>query len=673
MKKFFYIVAIALVTGSCSTEAQQKTIIGNLEIELALSVSGNIPYIESLTHVDGVSTRLFDKSEGKELSDWLLETFLGEVNDWSCSGWQTEEDAVFTKAVAGISLNGIRVDYHVDLLKERAYFRQYYTLTNEGQYVVDIPKFPVLFSKYEMNDSTGQIRWWKALSYTPHQEDISPDTDLILRSKVHSSDDYSQTPGNVPYWYMHDNKGTLYHAIAWSGGWQANIRHRKDGLLTRVFLNRMETQLELKPGESVKGPEMYIFATQITDEMMGRKAWLDAREQMAAKLHPGPDMEIPFIYNHWYAIETNVDEAFIRDQVEPVKQSGFDVFVIDDGWFNEVGSWSLHQEKFSKEGFTNVVNSLKDYDVMVGLWSCPQLKTVEGDIIPEYIDQPGIYVGYMDAWLIDIAGTDFTNNLNKHVDTLTNYHGAGWWKFDQNFFGRHSRHGKIRNVNALHDAISSVRKNYPDLVIESCMGGGKMINEFTDMVTQIHWIRDGTRSGYMHAISNIHEAMGATEFLAPAKVQRWNNRLEEVDSGDMELLRFYMRSCMLGTWGISTDLSKLDDNFLYAIQRELDHYRKINKLKKHNLFEHQVPREYTGNVYAVYYNEAFTEAAVILYRMFKENKTVRRTIQTRLKPGTYRIIDADRNTASKLSGSRINIQLDNSQLSAIYFVEQINK
>ena len=669
-KIIFLCLLILTVTG-CIEDQTLITEISNEEISICLNVKENVPYIESIYTIEKDDRRYFDKSSGGLLRSWVSENLIHSNKSWSCPGWQVREDSIFIRAMAPIILDGVLLEYHVDLVRGSPYFRQYFSIENNRRDPIRVPEFPILMSSYGINDTTAILRWWEALGYKPHEETISIDTEIILRSKIHSSANYGQTPGNVPYWLVRDERGTLYHAIAWSGGWQANFDKTRQGLNTEVFLNRMETQLDLKPGESVKGPEVYIMATKHTDDMLGRKAWFDIRKDMAARLYPQPEMGYPFIYNHWYSVEFSIDETFIRNQIEPIKKYDFDVFMIDAGWYKEVGAWTPDPNKFSPGSFKGAIKDLKANGVTVGLWSCPQLKTLKSDVFPPEIDRPGLHVGFMNAWLIDFTGTDFTHWLSMHIDTLVNHHGAGWWKFDQDFFGTHSHHGKIRNVNSLQEGIGFVRRTYPDLIIEACMSGGKMINEFTDMVSQIHWIRDGARSGYMHAISNIHEAMGAIEFLDPIKVQRWNNRLDEVGLSDSEVLKLYLRSCMLGTWGISTDLDKLNPQYFKIIEKERGNYRKINELKKYNLYKNEVPQEYSGNVYAIYYNEDFTEAALLLYRMFKDENPVNRTIQTSLVPGKYTILDADKNSEIISRGNVLNIQLDGNQLSNIYFIKKL--
>ena len=229
----------------------------------------------------------------------------------------------------------------------------------------------------------------------------------------------------------------------------------------------------------------------------------------------------------------------------------------------------------------------------------------------------------------------------------------------------------MRNVIALQGAFEDARRTYPDLIIEACMSGGKMLNEFTDQISQIHWIRDGARSGYIHAITNIHEALGSVSFLDPAKVQRWTNRIDELEPDNDELLKLYCRSCMIGSWGISTDLEKISPKQKSAIISEIKNYRQLNEVKKYNLAEYSFPNEYAGLVPIVYYNDSFTKAGIVVYRILN-NSLNDVTLNTRLMPDkTYSVYDVDANLATTVKGNNVKLKLKPDQQSAIFFITEI--
>ena len=662
------ILTILLLTG-CKSDIDPPSI-GDQTLQIQLGQNENsIPYISSIDADGDQVSSLTDNSRGGILQDWLHEQFLeGNIKKINCDGWETSEDSIFYKAFTNLKLNDLELQYNVQLVKGHTYMRQFFTLHNSGSEPVAINNFPILLSQNRIEEKNTTINSWEALHYTPQFKEMNEDTDLLLGSSIHSSQKKGDW-GNVPYWMINNKESTTFYSLAWCGGWKADLRTIKNGLNSRVYLNQEETQLEIAPGESIKGPELYLYFSPDSNLSVARQEWFKAREYLSNKLYSLPQFDFPFVYNHWYAVEFDIDGEFMKNQLPMVNDMDFDVFVVDAGWYNQVGNWVPDKDKFKNGAFEEGVSYLKEHNIDLGIWSSPHLMRGESPLPPKF-EKPGKYVSFMDSYLLDLTNMDFSGYLDAHLDTLTKILGANWWKFDQEFFGDTSRHGKMRNVVSLQKALSDARKNYPGLVIESCMGGGKMINEFTDMISQIHWIRDGERSGYIHAIDNIKEVIGASGFLMPEKIERWVNRIEEVDENNTELIKFYCRSCMLGTWGISSDLYKVSDKTKSIIRKERNHYRKINQVKMHNLYDFEPIKEYTRDIYTIFYNSDYTEAAIILYQIIPREEGVKRTIQTQLKPGKYMITNVETKESTMINGAEVNIELPDGKMSAIYYISK---
>ncbi len=651
-------------------------IIDNKSVTINLGFDGTgVPAIQSIRWNE--RNTVIKNIEGtKDTENWIKE-LTGAKGSVSCNGWDISDDSLYYKAKAGFSIAPFYIELHVNLLKGAPHICCYYTIKNAGRTMHNVKRFPIFYGNWKIAGEKSVLKWWEALNYTPISDTITTDTYVTLQSRIHSSDNYNGVRGNVPYWQIQNSMGNIYFGLAWCGGWQSNFQGGSgNSMKISVSLPEHETQLSLKPGESISGPELFISPIAEPNEMMARSQWFSIRHHLAKKIYGIHEMGFPLIYNHWYAAEFNLSGEFIHNQLKCIPDYGFDAFVIDAGWYKGVGAWTPNLNKFLPGELEETIRFVKSKDIKAGLWSCPQLMKSNPSNIPKEIDIPGRYVPFMNAYLTDYAGSNFTNRLESHIDTLTQTLHADWWKFDQEFFANESRFGKMKNVIALQSAFESVRKLHPNLIIESCMGGGKMINEFSDKIAQIHWIKDGERSGYIHCISNISEAMGATEILEPQKVQRWSNRSNEVDTADPELMKLYCRSCMLGTWGISADLNKINPVQKATIVNEVHNYKKLNEIKKFELFEHEYPQEYSGNVYAAYYNDDFTKAGILFYRMFLRNEKVQRKIQLAVNPErTYRIVNADSEIVVEIPGIELtngfSLVLDPQQLSTIYFVEAI--
>src|SRR4030095_10324326 len=119
----------------------------------------------------------------------------------------------------------------------------------------------------------------------------------------------------------------------------------------------------------------------------------------------------------------------------------------------------------------------------------------------------------IDGYLVDMSGTDFADHLTGHIQKLRSKFSMDYWKYDQPFFTDHSRAGVMKNVIGFQNAFRAVRAANPDLTIENCQLGGRMINEFTLLATQTTWLRDAGNNGLEDPRVNIRVALNALDFV----------------------------------------------------------------------------------------------------------------------------------------------------------------
>jgi hypothetical protein len=664
-----FILSALLIT--CNN---QKIIeLKNEDFSLRLGVNQqNLPVIESGKWLkDGQNA--FNNINQIALEDWFTKDFLTAAGK-ICKEqplWEIEQSGYFLRAKAKKNFANLTVSWIVELPPKGSMFRMRLKIHNKSENNISIRRFPVWSSDWNINSKhPDKLHYFNSLTYTPLTKIIERDSAIVLASRVYSSD-RDKEGGHLPFWRLTNDNRSLFFSLSWCGGWKANIQKRDKSNRVKIFLPEEETQLILKSGETVSGPILNICADNNTNQVISRQHWLKQRNDLSGLLYHQPKTFFPLIYNHWYAVRFNLSSNFIEKQLAVMNAYNFDVFVIDAGWYNRVGDWQADTTKFKKGAFENSMEKIYEKGIIPGIWSCPWLLTVKSDSLPGIIDSPPFYNKFMNAYTMDLAGMDFTSYLNSHITGLKQRYFIGWWKYDQELFGLHSRAGKMKNVTALQQALASVRKSFPKLNIENCMSGGRMINEFTDQIAQSHWIRDGGGSGIKHARSNIKEALGAIEFLSPAKVQRWTNRPNELDKNNSELLKYYCRSAMIGVWGISADLHKIGLRQKKTIIKEIENYRELNRYKKSLKYEIFYPYENSDIAGVIFYKQNNSEAAILIFRWNKEgafSKTIKLPF---INKAVYKITDIDLNeTVMQNIDQSFTFQFTDKRLSAIYFMKK---
>lgn len=627
--------------------------VGNDQWNLVLSLTEDgAPLLASATwRADG--TPVFRaQNTPSDLSQWLPgQVYGGAAPANPQDPWKREENNAFIRASLEREWKDrLRVTWTVDLAREGSLCRMGVRVRNLGTAPLPVEWFPVWLGAWNV-PGAETVRGWRPLSFERVERPFKNGFDLDWGSRVHSSDNPQK--GMNPYWVIAGTRQHLYFGLDWCGGWNANLNGKEASLDFRILLPPEETQLTLAPGEAIDGPMLTLTAVHEANEALARAEWMRQQTALGEQLYGGPKRGYPLTYNNWYTTRFNVDAAFLRRQLGNMDPFGFDYFIVDAGWYQDVGHWTPDPAKFPTGEFEAILRTAKEHRAQPGVWSCPQFVTADPAHLPPEVDVPGMYRSFIRGYLLDYANMDFSKYLVEHVDALCQHYGMAWWKYDQDFFTANTRAGRMKNVAALQKALLAVRLKHPELMIENCQSGGRMINGFTVLLTQSQWLRDGGHTGIDLARDSISIALNALDFLFPAVCGRWSNNPDQIDPRNDELLRLLCRSSMPGTWGIVADLPKLSPHQQAVVLEEIAHYRRLNACKEGNCYELFPPKPGEAVAGVAFYTPDRREAAVLLFRTNGKGRfnvpLVLPLLQSSLK---YRIEDAYGKT-TKISGAKL--------------------
>jgi len=639
----------------------------NKSIRLELGATSNgVPAITQATWAASGAKLFIEAGSSDGLNAWVPANLAAGVKP-ARAKWTITEDAVFHRATSSLILaNGVRATWVVELARTSALIRTRVEMKNESASPRSIEWYPAWNANWRIPGGARWLRTWDSLSFHQQERPWPAGPKIALSSRLHSS----EAKGSNPYWVLGGGTNRLYFGLEWSGGWAATLGGGANEFGFRVWLPPSETQLKLAAGESIAGPAVIVVPVAETDEVLARETYMAARAELARKLYGGPAPSYPLSYNHWYAMRFAINQALLEKQVDAMAPYGFDTFIIDAGWYKHVGQWSPDDAKFAPGEFEKTMRAIKARGIVPGIWTCPQfLHLAPGETRPE-VDQPGFYEKFIDGHLIDLAGSGWTKRLLDHVAELRTNYSADWWKYDQLLFVPQTRAGVMKNVVAFQKALTAVRKVNPDLIMENCQSGGRMTNELTVLLNQQQWLRDGGNSGLRRARANIDEALGAIDFVFPWAALRWTNNPDLIDPANNELLRYYARSAMAGTWGISADLTKIRDSQRAVILSEIKNYRRLNTLRQDSTtYDVVAPKPQADLARITFYDARSARAAVIVYRWDRQGEFDAQVPLTHLPAkARFRIEDVDGKQA-ELTRDGLKIHFTPERMSAMVFVE----
>jgi alpha-galactosidase len=282
-----------------------------------------------------------------------------------------------------------------------------------------------------------------------------------------------------------------------------------------------------------------------------------------------------------------VDEELAHRMIRDSADLGLEMFHIDAGWFRGVGDWYPNPTKFP-HGLAAIADDAHRHGLKVGLWvdwTQAGLDTEPGalnardpkvhdwlvadvppDWKPEAFKGQTIDIGYPPArkWAQDeverivreyhldmlehdgylvAQGCTRTDHPHAPADPATTKTHPGWgssWVESSS-----STDVSYHAVRAYYDIHSALRKLYPDLLLEVCNDGGRMV----DFGSAAHADYFSITDTY-DPLSNRQAFYDASHVLPPAMLESY---IEKWPTPRIENFRYMLRSGMMGWTTIMQD------------------------------------------------------------------------------------------------------------------------
>ena len=290
-----------------------------------------------------------------------------------------------------------------------------------------------------------------------------------------------------------EESGEVYgFSLIWSGEFSLKTEVEQFGT-TRVVggINPFEFRWHLEPGEAFQTPEaILVYSTEGLNGMSQSFHEIVRHHIVRGKYR---DAVRPILVNNWEATYFDFDDAKMDNLAACAKDLGIELMVLDDGWFGKreddnssLGDWVVNMEKL-KGGLQGVAESAHKRGLKFGLWFEPEMVSVDSDLYRAHPDwvlrAPSYPVSFGRHQLVlDLSRADVRDYLVDAVCKILDTAPIDYVKWD---FNRHltdafsgklppERQGEVRTrfVLGLYDILERITQTHPDILFESCSGGG---------------------------------------------------------------------------------------------------------------------------------------------------------------------------------------------------------
>ncbi|MCZ3622063.1 alpha-galactosidase [Lactobacillus mulieris] len=281
-------------------------------------------------------------------------------------------------------------------------------------------------------------------------------------------------------------------SLIYSGNHKFEVeKDQIDQINLTVGINDFAFSWRLKPGQVFQSPEAIVTYSEAGLNDMSQSLHKFVFEQIirSKKKH-----ELrPVLVNSWEAAYFDFDEEKLKKMVIAAQEAGMEMFVLDDGWFGKrnddntsLGDWTVDKAKFPN-GLGHFIDYVHNHSLKFGLWFEPEMISIDSNLYRNHPDYLLRIPGHTPSpnrnqYVLDLTRLDVRNNIFDQLDTILKSGKIDYVKWDMN---RHisdafsialpaSQQGEVyhRYILGLYELIDKITSKYPDILFESCSGGG---------------------------------------------------------------------------------------------------------------------------------------------------------------------------------------------------------
>jgi len=296
----------------------------------------------------------------------------------------------------------------------------------------------------------------------------------------------------------------------------------------------------------------------------------------------------PILVNNWEATYFDFDADKIYHIAEEAKNIGLDMFVLDDGWFGKrdndwcaLGDWEVNEEKI-KGGLPALAEKIHGLGLKFGLWVEPEMISEDSDLYREHPDWalkiPGRAMNRSRYQLnLDITRKEVREHIMNQIFKVLDACKADYVKWDMNrsvdnVFSaalpkEHQGEVYHRYVLAVYEMMESLVQRYPDLLFESCSGGGGRFEAGMLYYSPQIWCSDNT-----DAMNRLDIQYGTSFFYPISSVGAHVSACPNHQTGRSVPLSTRADVALAGSFGYELDLRLLSDEEKAQVKEQIKEF-----------------------------------------------------------------------------------------------------
>jgi alpha-galactosidase len=428
-----------------------------------------------------------------------------------------------------------------------------------------------------------------------------------------------------------EHSGSVWFgSLAWSGNWLCSMElEHNDALHIVAGIQPFDFGWRLTPGSTFATPELVCGYSN--GGLGGASRLLHAFEERVWLPAAHRERPRPVLYNSWEA--TNFDVR-ADQQIELARRAaaiGVELFVVDDGWFGArdhdragLGDWYVNPTKFPN-GLRELIDEVHRLGMQFGIWVEPEMVNPDSDLYRTHPDWAYHVDGRTPTFgrnqlVLNFARDDVRDAITEQLRRLLSDHGPiEFVKWDHNRAWtevgwpeqpEQQREVWVRHVYGVYEMLARLRSEFPNVLFESCAGGGGRADlgmlRWTDQV----WTSDNT-----DAADRLYIQYGYTRAHTPRVMVNWVTDVPNGQTGRVAPLAFRFHVAMQGVLGIGGNIAEWSADDLDEARRLIAEYKELRPLVQFGRQYWLLPPNPVGPCAVQYVSLSGDETVIFVYQV----------------------------------------------------------
>lgn len=381
--------------------------------------------------------------------------------------------------------------------------------------------------------------------------------------------------------------------LIYSGNFLANVEvDMHNNSRAQIGINPFDFTWNLEAREEFQTPEAVLVYSPNGLTGMSHIYHDLYRERLSRGIYK--DKERPILINNWEATYFDFNNEKIKELANESSKLGIELFVLDDGWFGKrnsdessLGDWFVNEEKI-KGGLNLLASEINEMGMKFGLWFEPEMISPNSKLYEEHPDWCIHIEGRTrsqarNQLILDLSRKEVCDAVIKMLTNILKSAPISYVKWDMNrnmseigspaWPAKKQKEVVHRYMLGLYRILENITSDFPNILYESCSGGGGRFDGGMLYYMPQAWTSDDT-----DAIERLKIQEGTSLVYPPSSMGSHVSAVPNHQVGRITPLNTRGVVAMAGSFGYELDITKMSNEEKEEVKAQVEFYKNIRAI-----------------------------------------------------------------------------------------------